>query len=274
MPSHYVPGKNAQIDTREFESELEQLADGGTGRELDDMEFEEKVYDAVERRLSRPPKSVSPETVVCRYLNTQKFLWFLSSKSIFFGRIDGFDDSWDCAIPADYADAVAKFYSSKGCPPLMWDHYAEAMRSRWLMSCWTEVSSNVDDYLLWYRYAGGPLGVGITIQYDPLREELEQGLSEQADEASHSCNVLSGYVDYGEQHRVLPFNKRRMFRNECEIRFVAQSDLLHSLQVPVHRIFDRFGLRFSPDTPPHHRTAIEEVWLKYGGSDAFVTAED
>lgn len=272
MTSNYVPGRNAHIDTRPFLSELERLSDGGKGRDLDDMEFEEKAYDAVERILSNAPEPVSPETLVCRYLNTEKFLWFLNSRSVFFGRVDGFDDAWDCAVPEDYANAVSQFYSSKGCLPLMWDHYAEEMRHRWLMSSWAEVSSNVDDYLLWYRYAGGPLGVGISVEYGLLRQELELGLSEHVDGASSVYGFVSGYVDYAERLRVLPFNKRQMLRNEREIRFVAETDLIHSLPIPIDRIFDRFGLRFSPDTPQHHRSAIEELWLKYGGSDDFSTA--
>lgn len=274
MGSNYVPGTNAHIDTSSFSAELEHLSEGATGRDLDDMEFERNAYDAVERILSDPPDPVPPDTVVCRFLSTEKFLWFLNAKSVFFGRVEGFDDSWDCAVPDDYANAISRFYSMKSQPSDEWEHYADGMRYQWLISCWTAISSNVDDYLLWYRYAGGPDGVGITVPYGILDREIRKGLPPFLDDGSTEESILSGYVDYGERLRVLPFNKRRMFKNESEVRFVVRTEWNRSLQVSVGSIFNEFGLRLSPDAPIHHRSAIEEVWFKYGGSSDIVVAEN
>ena len=274
MSSHYVPGNNAHIDTQDFVSELNRFSEGGSGKDLDDMEFEEIAYEAVERVLSDQPDAVPPATVICRYLNTERFLWFLKYKTVYLGRVDGFDDARDCSVPEDYDIAVSQFYEGRSCSPEMWQHYSESMRHRWLISCWTEISTSVDDYLLWYRYAGGSLGVGITVNYDVLKRELERGISKFRDNEPDRYGLVCGYVNYGDQLKIMPFNKRRMFKNECEIRFVTQSDLVASLQIPVSRIFKKFGLRFSPDTPMHHRSAIEEVWLKFGGSDNFVIAEN
>ena len=146
------------------------------------------------------------------------------------------------------------------------------MRYQWLISCWTEVNSNYDDYLLWYRYASGPSGVGITVPYGTLREAIFDGIGKKNKESETYDDVISGYVDYGNSLKALPFNKRAMFKNEKEIRYVAQSEYHGTLQVSIADIFHKFGLRFSPDVPTHHKDILQDIWIRYGGKDDFVIA--
>jgi hypothetical protein len=84
--------------------------------------------------------------------------------------------------------------------------------------------------------------------------------------------MISGYVEYGSPLRALPFNKRRMFQNENEIRFVAEAEWPPSMLVLVSDIFPEFGLRFSPDVPNQHKDSIENTWSTFGGSDDVVVA--
>lgn len=269
--SNYVAGQNAHIDTKEFEDKLEMLSEGAEGDELYDMDFQEIAYRELLKILNQPPRPVSSDTVICRYLTPEKFLWFLGSKAIYFGRVGAFDDAHDCGVPEDYHLAVSKFYALKKADFEAFEYYVDDIRHEWLISCWTEISDKVDDYLLWHRYAEGPLGVGITIQYGQLHEAIHEGLRNKTEE-SRIENVMSGYVEYGGPLKATPFNKRRMFRNEREVRFVAQSEWLPHVSLSISDIFSSFGLRFSPDVPKHHMSVIVDVWQKYGGSDDIVVS--
>lgn len=270
--SNYVPGPNSHIDTSDFENRLEDLSERESGYSLDDMEFEKKAYEEAFNIIRQVPASVSDETIICRYLTTEKFLWFLGSKNIYMGRVDGFDDPLDCAIPEDYATAISAFYARKKCSIDRWVDYSDNMRHQWLISCWTEISSNYDDCLLWYRYAGGPTGVGITVPYGALREVFFREIEKNNTDYKTYFNINSGYVDYGNSLKILPFNKRAMFKNEKEIRFVAESEYYGILQIPIADIFNKFGLRFSPDVPDHHKNVLQDIWIKFGGNDDFVVA--
>jgi hypothetical protein len=75
-------------------------------------------------------------------------LWFAYTKTIFFGRVNSFDDMHDCTIPEDYWSATSRFYAQKNGDFEAFESYVDHRRHRWLISCWTEISSNVDDYLL------------------------------------------------------------------------------------------------------------------------------
>lgn len=271
MHSNYVPGPNAHIYTSEFEARLEELSEGASGSELEEMEFEEYAYREIDSRVNDAPREVSSEIVICRYLSTEKFLWFANTRKIFLGLVNAFDDMHDCAIPEDYWTATSRFYARKRGDFEAFESYVDHMRHRWFISCWTEISSSVDDYLLWHRYAGGPLGVGITVPYGKLHEALATGILATPD-GSFIGDMVAGYVEYGSPLRVLPFNKRRMFRNEREIRFAVEAEWPPFLFVPVEDIFPAFGLRFSPDVPTQHRESIERVWLEFGGTDDFVVA--
>ena len=68
------------------------------------------------------------------------------------------------------------------------------------------------------------------------------------------------------------FNKRNIFRNEKEVRFVCNTDLLASHSVDISNLKKEFSLRFSPDAPQAHIDSILAVWEKMGGGDEFYIA--
>lgn len=274
MADHYIPGKNAHIDTSDFEAELASLVGSDSGWSLDSDELAEAIYLRIDNRLHKYPSEPRPDAIVCRYMTLEKFVWFLTTKTVYFGDVSRFDDSHDCGLPLDYASAVMKFYFDRNCPPLRWDAYVQRRRRQWLISCWTELDSNVDDYLLWYRYAGGPNGVAITADYQQLKEVLLTGLYKQGNEFDKVGNLCGGKVSYDDGLRLLPFNKRKMFKNEKEVRFAGTSTSSSSLSVSVEDLFDNMGLRLSPDASLLHQEAVFDLWHKFGGNDNVHIAGD
>ena len=262
---HYIPdAHNAHIDTRAFEADLEALAQGLTGRALDEADLWPRVYGLVMDRLAGPIEQPSYEALICRYLSTTKFLWFLPQFDFYFGSASGFEDKTDCGVPADYNYSVQEFFSQRDVTPIAWDDYAEQCRSRWLVSSWTELTDHYDDRLLWHRYAGGPSGVGVTIRYGDLYEFLNR----KSDRLSLT-DFTSGRVAYGSPLRKPPFSKRRNFRNEKEVRFVCRGGVRAAVSISISSLKDRIGLRFPPDASHDHINAVMETWIKWGGREEY-----
>jgi hypothetical protein len=259
---HYIPdAHNAHIDCREFEADLEKLAEGRAGQVLDQANLWPRVYAMVMDRLGGPIEQPSHETLICRYLSATKFLWFLPELHVYFGSAREFEDTTDCGVPRDYNDSVQRFFFERDVAAIAWDDYAERFRAQWLVSSWTELTGNCDDHLLWHRYAGGPTGVGVTIRYGRLYELLNREIAQR-----NLTDFIAGRVAYGSPLRIPPFSKRRIFRNENEVRFVCRGDLLKSVNIGIASLRNHLGLRFSPDAPRDHIDAIMETWIKWGGS--------
>jgi len=218
-----------------------------------------RLADAVDQ----PPS----ETLICRYLSTTKFLWFLRQFDVYFGSPLAFDDKTDCCVPADYNYCVQRFFLERGVTPIAWDDYAERIRSEWLVSSWTELTDHHDDHLPWHCYAGGPSGVGITIRYGELNELLTAKSAQM-----RLAGFTSGRVAYGSPLKIPPFSKRRIFRNEKEVRFACRGDLLAAVSISIASLKDRVGLRFSPDAPRGHIDAVRDTWIKWGGSELYQIA--
>jgi hypothetical protein len=183
------------------------------------------------------------------------------------GSASAFEDKADCSLPADYNYRVQSFFEARGVTPIAWDDYVERFRSGWLVSSWTELTDHHDDYLLWHRYAGGPSGVGVTVRYGQLNSLLRREGARR-----NWTNLTSGRVSYGSPLLIPPFSKRRIFRNEKEVRFAFRGDLLAADSVSIASLKDEIHLRFSPDAPRHHVNAIMETWAKWGGSDRYQIA--
>lgn len=261
---YIADAQNAHVDTRAFEAELEELAQGLTGRALDEADLWSRVHELVMECLSGPIEQPSNETLICRYLSPTKFLWFLPQFHLYFGSASGFEDKADCGVPTDYNHAVQAFFAQRDVTPIGWDEYSEQCRSRWLVSSWTELTDHYDDHLLWHRYAGGPSGVGVTIRYGDLYQFLSR--------ESGRLNLTefdAGRVAYGSPLRIPPFSKRRNFRNEKEVRFVCRGEVLAAVSISISSLRGRIRLRFSPDASRAHIDAVMETWIKWGGSEGY-----
>jgi hypothetical protein len=262
--SHYIENpNNAHIDTQAFEQDVVQLlsrvttADGNTQYPCD------RIHNLVLSKVSFDPDEPENDQLICRYLSPIKFLWFVSQTSTYFGAASNFNDQSDSIIPADYHHAVLKVLHTEQLDSSAWDRYVRQERSRWLVSCWTKLDDHDDDNLLWHNYADGAHGVGVTVRYGLLKEHLRQAVKKEADVNGFYC----GKVTYQDPLKIAPFNKRKIFRNEKEIRFATYSTSRTSLSIDITEIKSNLGLRLSSESPIAHREAIENIWSKFGGAD-------
>ncbi|MEN7343761.1 MAG: hypothetical protein AAAFM81_12495 [Pseudomonadota bacterium] len=268
MSENYIPHDNAHLDVRELMLEISRLdAPHPADAEWASFKLVSDIFMAVERRVSAAPAEPFVDTVLVRYMSLEKFLYFLNGWSVFFSRVEGFDDPHDCRIPSDYDDAVQAYLHSRALPGHIWETFVEQQRQSWLISCWTELSSAVDDYLLWSRYAGGSSGVALVARYGVLKDALTHGMLATEDGPfPPATRVTSGYVQYKEPFVALPFNKRRMFANEREVRFVGYSPGSRAKSVSVSSIIDKFGIRLAPDSRKYHQDSVVRLWEKFGGN--------
>jgi hypothetical protein len=261
---HYVPdANNAHLDTTEFKRELHKLLDTGHGTGLEKSEPWQQIHNVVEETIKAPPDEPDDYQLICRYLSPTKFLWFVSQMTVYFGSASRFEDSRDSTIPADYSNCVLAVLAKRGIDPVAWNDQVRRVQSRWLVSCWTKVDDHHDDNLLWHKYAGGEFGVGITFRYEFLRNLLR----ERAKDSPELEGFFAGYVSYESPLRIAPFNKRRIFRNEKEIRFVYRANRPTHIEVDVTDFKSDIGLRLSPETPAAHRDAIINIWRQLGGDE-------
>lgn len=270
IDDHYIAtSDNKLIDTSAFESELKERYGALSSADLADAKPWPHIHDRIETIVSTPPVEPNDDQLICRYLSPIKFLWFMSQMEIFFGSASAFDDARDSAIPEDYNKCVQRFLMEKEVTSTTaWDEHIRRMRSRWLVSCWTEITDPDDDHLLLHKYAGGEHGVGITLRYGLLRELFQHEQKNDPD----TERFFSGYVSYKQPLKIAPFNKRRIFRNEKEIRFVLQSATLTHKRIGIADLKSEIGLRISPEAPLSHHDAIRDAWLLFGGEDRIQVA--
>lgn len=261
---HYIADpNNAHLDTSEFERELNVLCGNSIGEDLSCAQFFPKIYDLIQEKFFTSPDEPGDEQLICRYLSPTKFLWFIAEMEIFFGRASEFDDARDSSIPEDYNRCVQSFLMKRNVMSDAWNEHTRRMQSLWLVSCWTEITNHHDDHLLWHKYAEGNYGVGITMHYGILRDLFRKALEDD----KKTEGLLSGYVSYEPPLKIAPFNKRRIFRNEKEVRFVSRTDGLNFKRVGISELKSQIGLRLSPESSFTHREAIRAAWMRFGGED-------
>lgn len=264
---HYIPNPhNAHLDMQDFETKLRAIAEKSRQKGQGEKEIIELFYLAAQGRLTKLPTEPADDELICRFLTPKKLLWFVSSKNIRFCSALEFDDPKECSLPEDYENSVARVLIDLDLSPREWENQKWQKGQDWLMSCWTALRSHHDDSLIWHKYAEGPEGIGITIRYGELKDFLKTGI----DKLDADGQMRLGCVSYDFPLRTLPFNKRRMYRSENEVRF----SLRHFQQardafIDVGEIFSKFGLRFSPDAPDHHRRAVKHLWQSCGGAERF-----
>jgi len=284
---HYMPNvDNAHIDTGDFVEELKRrVQEVGIGLGISDRteEFQvarrsetfQVIYNCAQSRANVTPDEPSDDAMVCRFLSPEKFLWFIDQKSIPFSSPRSFDDDLDCALHEDINDAILSNLSfllkrNSGeasldeTPFEAWASFERSRRDDWLISCWTNLSDHKDDKLIWYKYANGQFGAGITARYGELRDVLQNRIGKYDRDGKLKC----GSVNYDPKvANWLPFNKRSGFKGEKEVRFAMRD--FHFRQFVAADLSDcfseLFGLRLSEDSPRHHQEALKNLWVAAGG---------
>jgi hypothetical protein len=215
-----------------------------------------------------PRRFISPEmnANLWRYTNLAKFVSLLATKSIFFARMDTFDDPFECAIglglhrewyrKAKYESFVARAIEvvntpvpGYGLPPkearerniaqLISDYEGREearLSERIFASCWHE--SKTESAALWKLYGGSDgSAVAIKTTYKSLRD----GILDR-DEEGDRYKIDIGRVEYIDYENVIlhhldaPFRKRAAFEHEKEVRAIFRfhaEDLPAGIGVPV-----------------------------------------
>lgn len=268
---HYLPNKdNAHIDTSKFESEINTLYKSLTNDNVNENSHWDNTYKLILNRISSELTEPHNDELICRYFTPAKFIWFANKNLVYFSSATNFEDKQDSEIPLDYKHSVQKILLQKDILPIFWDEHLDRMRAHWLISCWTSLDNHYDDYLLWHRYAESNLGVGVVTTYGELKSALDESCTNNTDVNTFK----SGYVNYSNSLHLPPFNKRNIFRNEKEVRFVCNTDLLASHSVDISSLKSKLSLRFSPDAPLEHIESIMNIWTTMGGSDEYNIAGD
>lgn len=283
--NHYVPNpNNAHIDTEAFEEELDKRVREGIGvGEVDTISaFRDTkrnsiygiIYDCALSYSNGMPEQLSDDALVCRFLSPEKFLWLIDQKCIPFSSPRRFDDDRDCAIHEDLNAAILQKLTGHLKENLCeadhdtncveWASFERSRRDDWLISCWNNLSEHKDDKLIWFKYTNGPIGAAITARYGKLRDALIDRVSNY----DRDGKVTFGSVNYDPRiNKLPPFNKRRGFSGEKEVRFVLRDSQFRRFVVAdlSDVFFELFNLRYSEDAPRHHKSALEKMWIEAGG---------
>lgn len=265
---HYIPdANNAHLDLSDFSAELNSFVAQNHVQGIDESIIVGQIYSKVLHRLCKEIAEPDDDDLVCRYLTVQKFLWFCVLKSLHFSNPTDFDDPKECQIAEDYDAAVYLVLAKNSISSSQWESCSIAKAQEWLVSCWTKLDDSYDNNLLWHKYAGGPNGVAITVRYGDLKTLLKNKFVTQA----RGDRLFCGFVDYGTRNCFPPFSKRRIFRNEKEVRFAFRhSQCLSGDQVDISDCTSIFGVRFALDAAPYHVDAAKTLWLKCGWPDRIV----
>ncbi len=257
---HYVANpRNAHIHTSGFEHDVRALL-SQSDRQAE--EILEAIYNLALSRTNVAPEEPPENQLICRYLSPIKFLQFLDTRRINFPMATQFSDHWECRIPEDYENAVLCVLNDFDMTGDDWERLVRLKASGWNISCWTQLDDYFDDHLMWNAYAGGPMGIGITVRYGILKRRL----AISAEQLDRDGRLRSGRVNY-EALRLLPFTKHYIFRNEREVRFAFRAFQPDPTSASVDDIFTEFGIRISPAATPEHHEMIRSLWRRYGGQD-------
>jgi hypothetical protein len=155
------------------------------------------------------------DTRIWRYLDLERLIALLHSKSLHLCRLDNFRDTWEGTWPKSVVDAVRADWKGDGGGFL---EMSNILRRASYVSCWHE--SNTESAALWDLY-GGKSGVAI----QSTMWSLQQSITDER--AFHVGRVR--YVDFENEPTptlnllVPPFLKRKSFEHEREVRVLLWS---------------------------------------------------
>ena len=248
-----------------------------------------------------------------RYMDLAKFISLLSGGSLYFPRMDCFDDPFECAIglgehrewyeEAKHAQFVADVWAVVNEPipghPLRSEEARRENAERLIAeyekrrndppvklserchaSCWHE--SSYESEALWKLY-GGVSGQAVAIKttYRRLRDSLLDR-NEEGDRYEIDIGKVA-YIDYSEgflHHLESPFRKRKAFEHEKEVRAVITphrardySEPSKGICVPIDLAVAVQEVIVSPLAPSWFHEIVADVGSRYSASINFSQSE-
>jgi hypothetical protein len=258
----------------------------------------DRLSETAVRHGFHPRRFVAPEkeAILWRYMNLAKFASLLATKSLFFARMDTFEDPFECAIgigmhrewyqKAKYENFVAQAIEVVNTPvpgyglpskeardeniaKLIADFESKGerrMSERIYASCWHE--SNSESSALWKLYGGSDgSAVAIRTTYKSLRDGILD-LKEEGDRYRIDIGRVE-YIDYENvilHHLDAPFRKRAAFEHEKEVRAILRwhtKDLPPGVAVPFDMAKVVHSVIVSPLAPQWFADLVAELCKRF-----------
>lgn len=219
--------------------------------------------------LDKPPR----DAVVWRYMDLERFISLLHTRSIHLCRMDKFKDPWEGSWPAPIIESIRNvMLQTASLQNASEDHtilgLTRSLRKANFISCWHESAS--ESAALWDLYSGKS---GVAIQSTVGR------LVDSIDDPKDFFVGRVKYIDFDTEsvpqlNLLLPtFLKRKSFEHEREVRILhwdPPADLGATDHYPVSKslsadpsaLIER--LYISPDSPAWLAAALSDVCQKYG----------
>lgn len=169
---------------------------------------------------SRLPPEPEGNLIIWRYMDFTQFVSLLENESLWFSRLDQFEDPFEGALPDANISTFDIRYKKHDLQIEGYKKYVEFTKSLKKMiysNCWHQ--NDRESAAMWKLYLEGPLGVAIKSTVDDLRDSIDPSAP-----VKHIREVE--YIDY--ETEVVPegslfttaFIKRKSFNHENEIRAV------------------------------------------------------
>ena len=177
----------------------------------------------------------SDETVLWRYLDLEKLLALLESRTLFLCRLDKFRDKWEGTWPDTFLNSLVSRIPEERAKQFL--STSDALRSVHFVSCWH--ASKYESAALWDQYSRGS-GVALRSSVGRLRGAV-----------TGSYRFIIGEVEYidfaaelpAKLHPVIPvFRKRKSFEHEREVRLLVSNMKLNGDDVDWNDPFDAIHL--------------------------------
>lgn len=258
----------------------------------------DQLSETAARHGFHPRRFVAPEkeAILWRYMNLAKLVALLASKSLFFARMDTFEDPFESAIgvglhkewyqktkyenfvaratevvntPVPGYDLPPKEAREENIAKLIADFESKGdkkMSERTYASCWHE--SNSESAALWKLYGGSEgSAVAIRTTYKALRDGILD-LNEEGDR----YRIQIGRVEYIDYENVIlhfldaPFRKREAFEHEKEVRAILRlhtDDLPPGIAIPFDLMNVVHNVIISPLAPQWFADLVVEICRRF-----------
>jgi hypothetical protein len=113
---------------------------------------------------------LTPQTVLWRYLDTAKFLDFITNNTTYLCRADKFQDEFEGSFTQSIRHAIEKSYSDNKID-FTYHEFKEKLRKGVYVNCWHK--SPNDSMAMWRLYGQSNCAVAITTTVEKLKESLD-----------------------------------------------------------------------------------------------------
>lgn len=187
-----------------------------------------------------------------RYMDLSQFIHLLDAGSLYFAKVQEFNDRWEGQIPYSMHDAIRSSpiyqsiiaHLSQDDAFKLTKSFTESELHYYGVSCWHW--NEVESIAMWKLYTSGKDGVAIQSTVGKLKEAFSH---ESRDlyiaEVQYNDHELRNIPESSETHALIPIiTKRRSFRHEREVRIIL--DRRPSDATPEYEWGMRFGFLGEP----------------------------